>query len=245
MGETDSNGRLDTAHLQQACSQCSLRELCLPAGIAEEELHRLEDLVGTIGPLHRHDHLFRQNDVLKAIYAVRSGCIKSYRDNEEGDEQVIGFHLPGDLFGLDAIYPGRHQCSAVALDTALVCQLPYSDITRLAAAMPSLQRQLLRIMSRDLGTSHLLSGNHSVDERMAAFLLGFGDRMSGRGFSDRHFVLPMPRHDIASYLRLANETVSRVLGRFEEDGLVRLDRREVWLEDRTKLEALCPEELRL
>lgn len=237
--------RINVGNLKKACSECSLQDLCLPVGINDRDMQSLEELVETVGPLHRDDHLFRQNDAFAAIYAVRSGCIKSYMDTETGEEQVLGFHLPGELVGLDAIYPGRHQCSAVALDTAMVCRLPFARLANLAGAVASLQRQLLRIMSRDLGTSHTLSGDHSVEERLAAFLLGFADRQGSRGFSTRHFILPMSRQDIASYLRLATETVSRVFTRLEGRGLIRVNRREVWLEDRGALEALCPGELRL
>lgn len=237
--------QFNVGRLRKACSECSLQELCLPAGINEQDMQDLERLVETLGPLHGGDHVFRQNDEFAAIYAVRSGCLKSYMDTETGEEQVIGFHLPGELVGLDAIYPGRHQCSAVALDTAMVCRLPFARLASLAGEVASLQRQLLRIMSRDLGTSHTLSGDHSVEERLAAFLLGFGERQGNRGFSMRHFTLPMSRQDIASYLRLATETVSRVFTRFEGRGLIKVNRREVWLEDRDALEALCPGELRL
>lgn len=245
MSTPNPQPQFNVGHLKKACSECSLQDLCLPVGIGERDMRSLEDLVETVGPLHRDDHLFRQNDAFTAIYAVRAGCIKSYMDTETGEEQVLGFHLPGELVGLDAIYPGRHQCSAVALDTAMVCRLPFARLANLAGAVASLQRQLLRIMSRDLGTSHTLSGDYSVEERLAAFLLGFADRLGSRGFSSLHFILPMSRQDIASYLRLATETVSRIFTRFEGRGLIRVDRREVWLEDRGALEALCPGELRL
>jgi CRP/FNR family transcriptional regulator, anaerobic regulatory protein len=245
MSTPDPARHLNVGHLKKACSECSLQDLCLPVGIGEHDMTSLEQLVETVGPLHRDDHLFRQNDTFTAIYAVRSGCIKSYVDAETGDEQVLGFHLPGELIGLDAIYPGQHQCAAVALDTALVCRLPFLRLASLAGEIASLQRQLLRIMSRDLGTSQTLSGDHSVEERLAAFLLGFADRQGSRGFSRHHFILPMSRQDIASYLRLATETVSRVFTRFEGRGLIRVERREIWLENREALEALCPGDLRL
>lgn len=235
---------LNVGRLRKACSECSLQDLCLPVGIREDDLERLEQLVDTVGPLHQRDHLFRQSDAFSAIYAVRSGCIKSYVDSENGEEQVLGFHLPGELVGLDAIYPGRHQCSAVALDTAMACRLPFARLASLAGTVASLQRQLLRIMSRDLGTVQTLSGDHGVEERFAAFLLGFAERQHRLGFSNRHFMLPMSRQDIASYLRLATETVSRIFTRFENRGLIRVDRREIWIEDRAALEALCPGELR-
>lgn len=245
MDTPSSTQQVDIAHLKKACSECSLQDLCLPEGISSGDMERLEQLVERVGPLHRGDHLFRRNDVFSSLYAVRVGCIKSYIDNEAGDEQVIGFHLAGELVGLGAIYPGRHQCSAVSLDTAMVCRLPFARLSSLSGEIASLQRQLLRIMSRDLDTAQMLSGDRSVEERLAAFLLGFGDRQGKYGLSARHFILPMTREDIGSYLRLATETVSRALTRFEERGLIRVHRREIWLEDRGALEVLCPDDLRL
>ncbi len=214
-------------------------------GVSMDDMETLERMVETLGPLHGGDHLFRQGDGFSSLYAVRSGCVKSYVDSETGEEQVLGFHLPGELVGLDAIYSGKHQCSALALDTAMVCRLPFNELSRMTREIPNLQRQLFRLMSRDLETSHSLSGNHTVEERMAAFLLGFGERMRARGFSATHFVLPMSRQDIASYLRLATETVSRALTRFERQGLIEVTRREIRLIDAGGLEQFCPRDLRL
>ena len=236
---------LELERLHNACSQCSLHDLCLPLGVSAEDLDLLDSLVETVGPLHGKDHLFRQGDPFRFLYAVRSGCIKSYVDTENGEEQVLGFHLPGDLVGLDAIDRDRHRHSAVALDTALLCCLPFAQLSELARRVPGLQKQLFRLMSRDLGTCYWLSAHYAVDARLAAFLLNFGDRMRARGFSESHFVLPMSRQDIASYLRLAPETVSRALGRFASDSLIEITRREIRITDRGALEDLCPQEFRL
>lgn len=233
--------------LREACSRCSLQDLCLPLGISAQDMEALERIVDTIGPLHEGDHLFRQSDTFQSIYAVRSGCVKSYIDTENGEEPVLGFHLPGELVGMDAIYRGTHQCSAMALDTSMVCRLPFNELSVLTREIPNLQKQLFRLISRDLKNSRSLSlfGQHSVEERLAAFLLGFGDRMRARGFSPSHFVLPMSRQEIASYLRLAPETVSRALSRFVEESLIEISRREIRLTNRNDLERRCPRDFRL
>lgn len=245
MDTPGSTQRIDIAHLKRACSECSLHDLCLPDGLSVGEMQRLEQLVETSGPLHRGDHLFRRNDAFIYLYVVRVGCVKSYVNNEAGEEQVFGFHLPGELVGLDAIYPGHYRCSAVVLDTSKVCRIPFVRLADLAGKMEPLRRQLFRIVSREIGASHALSGDHSVEERFAAFLLGFGERHARLGLSPNHFVLPMTREDIGAYLRLATETVSRVFTRFEERGLIRVHRREVWLQDMDALHTLCPDDLRL
>lgn len=231
--------------LRKACSRCSLQDLCLPLGISAQDMEALDRIVDTIGPLHQGDHLFHQSDRFQSLYAVRSGCVKSYVDTESGEEQVLGFHLPGELVGMDAIYRGTHQCSAMALDTAMICRLPFNELSDMTREIPNLQRQLFRLMSRDLENSYSLSGQHTVEERLAAFLLGFGDRMKARGFSPSHFVLPMSRQDIASYLRLAPETVSRALSHFAEESLIEISRRDIRLKNRTDLERRCPRDFRL
>lgn len=245
MSYSQSAQALDPNHLRTACGHCSVRELCLPVGISLEDLEILDTLVETVGPLHAGDHLFRQGNRFDALYAVRAGCVKSYIDTENGEEQVLGFHLPGALVGMDAIYRGLHQCSATALDTSMVCRLPFSELSDMTREIPNLQRQLFRLMSRDLENSYSLSGQHTVEERLAGFLLGFGDRMRARGFSSNHFVLPMSRQDIASYLRLAPETISRALSRFAEESLIEISRRDIRLKNRLVLEGLCSHDLRL
>lgn len=245
MSDSQTAQRLDIDRLRKACSRCSLQDLCLPVGIRADELERLESLVETVGPLPEEQHVFRQGDAFISLYAVRSGCLKTYSDNEDGTEQVLGFHLPGEIVGLDAIHTNRHRCSAVTLDTSMVCRLPFLRLSELTQKVEGLQRQLLRVMSRNLETSHALSGNHSVEQRLAAFLLGFADRMNARGFSSMQFRLPMSRNDIANYLRLATETISRTLTRMEADGLIAVDRREIKLVDRPRLERLCPGDFRL
>jgi len=245
MAQEQTKRVVNIERLRQACSRCTLQDLCLPVGVTAQDMELMDSMVETIGPLHGGDHLFHQGDLFQSLYAVRSGCVKSYVDTESGEEQVLGFHLPGELVGMDAIHRGSHQCSALALDTAMVCRLPFDQLSEMTRRIPNLQKQLFRLMSRDLETSYSLSAHHSVDERLAAFLLGFGDRMRARGFSSTHFVLPMSRQDIASYLRLAPETVSRALSRFAADSLIEISRRDIKVVNRIDLEQRCPREFRL
>lgn len=226
---------IDIKQIKHACSTCSLAELCLPMGLTKVDVGKLEGLIAPHAPLHADDHLFRVNDPFRAIYAVRGGCFKTYLVDESGREQVLGFHLPGELIGLDAIWPEKHQCNAVALDTASVCELPFSDVSHLAAQIPSLQQTMFRLLSRDIAESHALAGDLTAEQRIAAFLLSLSTRLKARGYSDSHLTLAMPRRDIANYLRLATETVSRVFTRFEKDGLIAVDRRDVRLLDLDKL----------
>lgn len=224
---------------RRACSACSLRGICLPAGLAEEDLRKLEDLVETTGPLRSGDVLIRQGAPLRAMYAVRAGFLKSYAETETGDERVVGFHAPGELLGFDAIAGKRYQAYTAALGSALICRLPYARLTALSRAIPELQRQLLRLMSRDLTLSYANTANVDVEARMARFLISFGERVARCGHSSTRFILPMTRRDLAGYLRLAPESVSRVLRRFERRELIVLSRREVRLKNLRALESLA------
>jgi CRP/FNR family transcriptional regulator len=235
------------AAIHTACSACTLAPLCLPTGLGRPDLERMDGLVTRSAPLHEGDHLCRVGDPFEAVYAVRSGSFKTYTVDSEGREHVLGFHLPGELMGLKAIYPKHHIANTVALDTATVCVLPYSDLTKLAMDVPELQAQLLRLMSKDLAGAYTMAGDFTAEERLAAFLIGLSRRYAERGFAAQEFNLTMSRRDIANYLRLAPETVSRVLARFEKDQLISVDRRAVSLLDAGTLHdmARCVEDMQL
>lgn len=230
---------LDLKQLRKVCSQCSLADLCLPMGLEQGDIEQLEAFVQPEGPIGEGEHVYRVGEKFHSIYAVRSGCLKSYKLDPEGGEEVLGFHLPGELAGLDAIYPGIHRCNAVALATTTFCRLPFTNLAELAAQVPGLQQQILRLMSKDIGTYQSFSGDYSAEERVAIFLISLSERMKRRGYSPVHFILLMPRRDIANYLHMATETVSRVLSRFQEEGIVRVDRREIRIQDMGGLNSLA------
>lgn len=207
-------------------------------GLPRHDMQRLERLIKPGGPVLEGDHLFRIGDPLRVLYAVRGGFFKTYVVEQSGREQVLGFHLPGELIGLDAIWPQKHQCNAVALNTASVCELPYTQLTDLSRQVPGLQNSMLRLLSKELALSHSLAGDFTAEERIAGFLTSLSSRMKVRGYSETHLTLSMSRRDLANYLRLATETVSRVFSRFEKEKLVSVNRREVTLRDPGKLATL-------
>ncbi|HSR65259.1 MAG TPA: helix-turn-helix domain-containing protein [Xanthomonadaceae bacterium] len=226
------------------CSTCAFSQACLSQGMDKASLRDLHVLVEHIGPFHAGEHIFREGDPFEAIAAVRAGTVKTYVIDRDGREHVLGFHLPGEVIGLNAIDAEHYPCNAVALDTVMLCRFSFPKIAVLAARLPGLQAQLFRLLSRDIGRAALLAGDWSADQRMAAFLIGLSRRLAARGFSANRFQLTMARTDIANYLRLAPETVSRVLKRFQQDGLLAVDRRELELVDRDGLEALAAPILR-
>ena len=141
---------IDLAQIRRGCAHCSLRQLCLPAGISPQELQQLDDIVRRRRPLAPGERLFRPGDPLSAVYVARDGAFKTVALSEEGEEQVLGFHLPGELIGLDALGAGAHRCEAVALTTANVCEVPFEQLAGVAAQLPSLQQQLLRVIGQSM-----------------------------------------------------------------------------------------------
>lgn len=236
---TDASILADDGDSLTFCSTCAFSQACLSEGMDKSALSDLHVLVEHVGPLHAGDHVFREGDPFGAIAAVRAGTVKTYMVDQDGREQVLGFHLPGEVIGLNAIHDDRYPCNAVALDTVMLCRFSFPRIALLATRLPNLQRHLFRLMSRDIGVASLFAGDHSADERMAAFLIGFSRRLAQRGFSPKRFQLTMSRTDIANYLRQAPETVSRVLRRFEREGLVSIKQRDVEILDMARLEAIA------
>ena len=218
------------------CTSCAFSDSCLAVGYGKPELSELHCLVEHVGPFRAGEHVFRTGDPFRAIYAVRTGSVKTRLFDRDGNEQVLGFYLPGEVVGLNAIYPEHFPCDAVALEDTQFCRLSFPAMSALASRQPAVQQHLFRLISKELGAVSLLAGDHSADERMAAFLIDLSSRYAARGYSSSRFHLSMSRGDIANYLRLAAETVSRVLGRFRTQGWITLEGRELVLLDEA---ALC------
>ena len=233
---------VDLARFKVACQNCSLFQLCLPVGLDRGDLELLDRIIKRRRPVHRGEHLFRAGEPFQSIYAVRSGSVKTYTVSEDGGEQVTGFHLPGELFGLDAINAGRHPCSAVALEATSVCEVPFDRLEELGEDVPSLPRQMLRVMSKTILHDQTLLAylsKKTAEERLAGFLCSLSHRFSQRGFSAREFNLSMSRIDIGNYLALAEATVSRVFTRFQEQHLLSVVRKHVRLHDLDRLRELA------
>jgi len=233
---------IDISSVKQACSSCSLQQLCLPLGISGEDLQRLDALIKRHRPLARSHHVFHLGDDFHALYAIRCGSVKTYTITEDGSEQITGFHLPGEIIGLDAINSNRHPCGAKALETTSVCDIPFNRLEELALLIPGLSRQLLRIMSREIQSDEellTLLGKKSAEERLASLLLSLSKRLQQRGFSPWEFRLSMSRNDIGNYLGLAVETVSRLFTRFQQQGLIEVQHKYIRLQNREQLEEIA------
>jgi CRP/FNR family transcriptional regulator len=228
--------------LDQSCRNCSLSELCLPVALDSAAVDELSAIVEHDHYLQRGDALYHPGDAFQAVYAVHSGSLKTVELAVDGAEQVLGFHLPGELVGLDAISEGRHPCMAVALEATSICAIPYPRLEDLAAQIPGLQRQLFRIMSREIFADHEMLhalARRRAEDRLAIILVSLADRFARRGLSRERLRLPMSRGELSNYLGLAPETLSRLLKRFEQQGLIAANGREITLLDRCQLDALA------
>ena len=233
--------RLTAASAKVACSNCSLRELCMPMGLSEEELAKIDDLIASRRKIKRKTALFRNGEKFHALYAIRTGVFKTSVTAEDGRDQVTGFQMAGEIVGLDGIVNDHHTCDAIALEDAEVCVLPFDRIGELSREVGALQHHLHRVMSREIVREHgvmLLLGTMRAEERLAAFLLNLVQRLQMRGFSRSELVLRMTRQEIGSYLGLKLETVSRTFSRFAEEGMIDVHQRHVRIVDVERLKAV-------
>ena len=221
------------------CSGCAVGDLCVAAGSDDKTLSRLDDLLRVREPIEAGSVVIRRGDPFRGLVAVRAGCFKSCVTDREGREQVLGFHLPGELIGLDAVQSKRHRADVVALGGAAMCMLDYHELLSLSACSAQLQQQLFRLFSGRLADMNWRGTDLTAEERIAGFVLDVASRLAERGERDDEFELQMSRSDIGNYLGLATETVSRVFRRLHDQGLVDVRRKRVKLADRAALEQLA------
>jgi CRP/FNR family transcriptional regulator len=214
--------------VKMSCSQCSLSTLCLPRGLNDDEFESLTAIVKRERPIEKGTPLFELGQPFKSLYAIRTGSVKVFLPTNEGDEQIVGFHMPGEILGFDGMGHDCHACSAVALESSSICELPYANLHDLSQRLPSLSDHLMNLMSNEIADEHammLMLAKKSAEARMATFLINLSLRFQKRGFSANQFNLTMSRNDIANYLGLAVETVSRLMTHMQESGLIQVDRR--------------------
>lgn len=221
------------------CSQCSLGKLCLPVGLDAGDMQELENIIETSSPYKDQEQVYTAEQPFDRIFAVKSGMFKTVVLDANGNEHISGFHLAGELFGLDAIYPDKYLSTAISLGTSSVCAINYSDLEKLSMRLPSLQRQLMNLMSKEVHTSQSLTVDHSADQKLAGFILALSSRYKQRGYSETRFNLMMPRRDIANHLNMAAETVSRLFKRFQSEGLVEIQRTDLTISDLEGLKKLA------
>lgn len=228
--------------IRNRCSGCNLQELCLPAGLQPGEIEGLEKLIEKRIKVKKNEHLIYQGDPARAIFAIKHGSLKSYRLTEDGSLQIVGIHLPGELFGFDALANNIHHISIQALESCNVCRLPLENLATLTKQIPSLSKQLMRITSRELNSghdNHELLARRSAHERVALFICRYSDRRRNCGLEPFHFDMAISRQDLSNYLGLQLETVSRAFRYLRDAKLVNANRSMLSIEDPAGLKQLA------
>jgi CRP/FNR family transcriptional regulator len=227
--------------IKVACSNCNLRELCMPLGLNDAELSRVDELVTSRRSIKRGSTLFHNGEPFTSLYAVRTGFFKTSLTTEDGRDQVTGFQMAGEIIGLDGIVNEHHTCDAIALEDAEVCVMPFDRIEEISREVGALQKHVHRIMSREIVRENgvmLLLGSMRAEERLAAFLLNLVQRLQARGFSRTELILRMTREEIGSYLGMKLETVSRTFSRFADEGIIEVKQRHILIQDAEALKRL-------
>src|SRR5690606_27513414 len=228
--------------LRARCSTCSMHQLCLPMGLEENDMDRLDQIIGRRRKVPRDTHLYRMNDPFTNLYAVRLGHFKTCQVSTDGEQQITGFQMTGELLGMDAISTDRHHCDAIALEDSEVCEIPFQRLEELFGTMPTLLRHFHRMMSQEITREQsvmLLLGNMRAEQRFAAFLVNLASRYTTRGYSSTSFQLRMSREDIGNYLGLTIESISRLLSKFKKLGLLKVSNREIEILEPERLKRLA------
>jgi CRP/FNR family transcriptional regulator len=233
---------------KNSCKHCSLNALCLPLALELSEVEELEKIVQRSKPIGRNRQIYMEGDQFSSIYVVRSGSVKVFTTDDDGDEHVIGFFFPGEIFGLESIDGASYSSDAVAMETSSVCELPFDRLNAIASRIPVLQARIYRILSSEIRKDQqlqMLLGKTKVEERIGTFLLNLSERHKRRKLSPDIFRLSMTRQDIANYLGVAVETVSRTFSRLQKDNIVSVDKRELQILDRERLAGVANHDVKL
>ena len=228
--------------LRASCSACSMHQLCLPMGLGESEINRLDEIIGRRRKIPKDGLLYRIDDTFTNLNAIRLGHFKTFQLTPNGEQQITGFQMAGELLGMDAISTDRHHCDAVALEDSEVCEIPFARLEELFGSIPTLLHHFHRMMSQEITREQnvmLLLGNMRAEQRFAAFLVNLSSRYAARGYSSTNFQLRMSREEIGNYLGLTIESISRLLSRFKKQSLLRVSNREIEILEPVSLKAIA------
>jgi CRP/FNR family transcriptional regulator len=217
-------------HRSTACESCSLKSGCLPCALERAEFDSFSEMARLKRKVRPGVTLFVAGDPLTAVYVVRSGMFKTVTVSREGHPKITGFYLPGDVMGLDALNEDVYPFDAIALEHSEVCVLPIHQLESMACAVPALQKRFVRALSREISRDHgllLLLGCMDAEQRVTRLLLSLAERYHRLGYASDALFLHMTRDEIASYLGLSSETVSRVMSRLQRKGLLTVHQRHI------------------
>jgi len=221
-----------------SCLNCGLQKICFPSGLHKVDINRLDEIVERKSPFEKNQHLYKEGDKFISVYAVRAGVIKLYSYSDKGDEVVHGFYLPGDVIGFDGLVQNEYLYNAVALDSTSVCNLSYDELSDLSLKIPNLNQQMMSVMSKEMQDGRMHSElliKRNADQRVAQFICNMSERYKNCGYAYDEFRLNILHRDVALYLGLTPETVSRILAKFNTDRIVSWKKKEVVIFNEEKL----------
>jgi CRP/FNR family transcriptional regulator len=214
------------------CTVCALDEHCFAQYLDADVLSRLQPSM-TPRRVRRGSYVYRMGDPFDTLYFIQDGFFKSAVLDRRGQACIVGFPMAGDVLGLDGWADGQHNSEAMALQDSSVCELPLRRLLELSFDVPALQQSLHRMMGREIARTqqamHALS-SLPAEEKLLVFLRGLSRRFAARGIAADDFNLPMTREEIAGYLGVQMETVSRAFTKLHVDGLINVHRRRVRIE---------------
>jgi CRP/FNR family transcriptional regulator, anaerobic regulatory protein len=219
------------------CKRCGLHDICLPVSLSSADLDMFDKIIKRKTIYQKNQIIYNQGDKFTSIYAIKSGAIKTIKD-DINETQIIGFYLPGELLGLDAINSNLHMCTAIAIETTAICEIPFDALEGMVLKVPGLGRQMIKIMSREKESDEIrmmILAHKSAKTRIARFLVNLSLRYSYRNLSGKDFKLSMSRIDTANYLGLALETVSRTLSNFKNEKIIYMSNKMVNILNKEKL----------
>lgn len=229
-------------HYSPSCASCGLKNICFASGLSDLDVSLLDKLVDRNPSIYKGEFLYKRGDNLKSFFAIKGGSIKVYSFDADNNEVIHGFYLAGDVLGLDALAFDTHPFYAVALDVTNVCEIPYDQLTSLSKRVPNLNAQLLNLMSQEIVNSRRHSSlltHKTAEQKVAFFIRSMSLKYKARGYLHTQFRLNVLHKDVANYLNLTPETVSRILTKCNKNDIVRWTKKEVTIFDEEALELLA------
>lgn len=220
----DTIARFHLVKSKQTCGHCDIQQLCISAGIDENNTEKLNEIVKSSGPYDLGDVIYRRGDTFKSLYVIQCGIAKSETSSVEGRKQVTGFYFPGDLIGMESISTNIHPCDVIAIEKTWVCEIPFHKLEALSSNYPTLQHELFMRMGQKIYHDEyncLVNRNESAEKRMLCFLTDLYKKLQCSAYvTDNCLSLPMAKVDLASYLGLQPETLSRTLKQLDKKGYI-------------------------
>jgi len=226
------------------CAQCSSRTRCLPYSLDEQQVGRLDKIIGKRCLVRRNELLIRVGEPFHCLHIIHGGQFKTFQNNAHGKQSILGFHMSGEILGMNAISTGFHEGNAMALEDSEVCKVPFLQLLVLCAELPLLQQHFHRILSEEINRGQRIMRflGTSADTRFAIFLIDLSTRFAARGYSRNEFKVLMSREEIGNYLGLSMESVSRLMSKFRRKGWITTEGRNVSIRNYAEINAVANEE---